>query len=410
MRILFPPASLLVVGAVLSSVAAAEPSSDGFKLRLLTEDPLAVCLDGSPSGFYLRKGTVQSWVVELEGGGWCVDEADCLSRASTDIGSSKNWLAQGCPSMDGGSDGMLSDDCAVSPLCNWTAVHANYCDGASFAGFRSEPVMVNGTQIFFRGRQILDATIDALLGLGMSEAKEVVLKGCSAGGLATILHMDYFRARVLAANPAARVTAMPDAGFFLDHNNTEGKPSYTPHYKYIAAMQNTTAYPANGAVNDACVSHYGPLGESWRCFMAQYTLPFLTTPYFMTQDLVDSWQLPEIYQLPCKDVSRFTPSCLASMSRYRRDMLAALAPLVASTATNGGFITACVEHCHQNAKFAFTEARVEGQTLAETWGKWYRDGGGGGGGGGGNGTKTFVVAGEYEASNPDCGWKAKADE
>jgi len=36
--------------------------SDGFVLQMLTSAPDAVCLDGSPSGFYLRNGTVSSWV------------------------------------------------------------------------------------------------------------------------------------------------------------------------------------------------------------------------------------------------------------------------------------------------------------------------------------------------------------
>ena len=44
--------------------------------------------------------------------------------------------------------------------------------------------------------------------------------------------------------------------------------------------------------------HY-PAEEQWRCFMAQYAAPFLTTPAFFAQDLADSWQLSNIYQLPC---------------------------------------------------------------------------------------------------------------
>ena len=201
--------------------------NDEFALSLFT-DPMAVCLDGSRAGFYKRPGTNESWVIELEGGGWCFDEADCLARAKTKIGSSKGWPRKGCPVMDGGSKGMLSSDCAVSSLCKWTAVHLNYCDGASFAGFKREPVTVNGTALYFRGRANLDAAIDALLADGMSEAKEIVFKGCSAGGLATILHMDYFAARVHAVNPRTRVTAMPDAGFFLDHSNVRKQPTWTP--------------------------------------------------------------------------------------------------------------------------------------------------------------------------------------
>jgi hypothetical protein len=91
-------------------LAAAGPSrpagykagvSDGFVLHMLDAGTGALCLDGSPGGFYLRNGTQTSWMIELEGGGWCVNEEDCLARSKTDIGSSKSWPPTGCPSMDG---------------------------------------------------------------------------------------------------------------------------------------------------------------------------------------------------------------------------------------------------------------------------------------------------------------------
>jgi hypothetical protein len=73
-------------------------------------------------------------------------------------------------------------------------VFVNYCDGASFAGNVSEPVIVNGTKLYFRGRYILDAVFDSMLGAaGLSDASELILKGGSAGGLAVYLHIDHVR-------------------------------------------------------------------------------------------------------------------------------------------------------------------------------------------------------------------------
>lgn len=57
--------------------------------------------------------------------------------------------------------------------------HAD-CDGGSFAGYVAEPQMVNGTALYYRGRAILDAAIDALLAAGLATGREVILKGCSA--------------------------------------------------------------------------------------------------------------------------------------------------------------------------------------------------------------------------------------
>ena len=45
---------------------------------------------GSPGAFWIRESPTGStkWIVMFEGGGWCYEEADCVGRASTDIGSS----------------------------------------------------------------------------------------------------------------------------------------------------------------------------------------------------------------------------------------------------------------------------------------------------------------------------------
>jgi hypothetical protein len=140
------------------------------------------------------------------------------------------------------------------------------CDGASFAGHRDNAVVVDGVPLYYRGRDILDATLASLIANdGLAEAAAVVLKGCSAGGLATILHLDYVasvinkaaESKATAAAPAARtapgdktavavpkptlpalitggltaagpvVVGLPDAGFFLDHDNTQGQPTFT---------------------------------------------------------------------------------------------------------------------------------------------------------------------------------------
>lgn len=94
----------LLVAVVAVSGAARPLASDGFVLHLFDNATGALCLDGTPGGYYQRPGLSESWMIELEGGGWCVNEADCLSRSKTDIGSSKSWPPTGCPGMDGGSN------------------------------------------------------------------------------------------------------------------------------------------------------------------------------------------------------------------------------------------------------------------------------------------------------------------
>jgi len=292
--------------------------------------------------------------------------------------------------MDGGAKGMLSNNCSVSAYCNFTAAHMNYCDGGSFSGHVAEPLVVGGKSLYFRGRDILDATIDALLASGLSRAKEVILKGCSAGGLAVLLHLDYFAARIKAANPAIRVTGMPDAGLFLDHATVSGPSVYTPEIETTIALHQPLQ---PGSVNDACLAAHEPTGDAWRCFMAQYTLPYVVTPFFMTQDLVDTWQMANIYQLPCQpwEAGSCNATALGWMEAYRQDMLRALAPLLSSP-TNGGFLTSCVQHCHQNNDPCWMRSLVANQTLADTFEAWYK---------GGSGLQRIVVDGPF-GSDKQC--------
>ena len=56
-----------------------------------------VCLDGSPPALYYvaAKSAAHnaSWVVMLQGGGWCVDEASCAERSRTSLGSTAQLAA-----------------------------------------------------------------------------------------------------------------------------------------------------------------------------------------------------------------------------------------------------------------------------------------------------------------------------
>lgn len=65
----------------------------------------------------------------------------------------------------------------------------------------------------FRGQRIWGAVIQHLLDVGMASAEHVLLTGCSAGGLAAILHCDQLRALLPAA---ATVKCLSDGGLFLD--------------------------------------------------------------------------------------------------------------------------------------------------------------------------------------------------
>ena len=157
---------LCAVPVLLSQCAMAADGDDTWQKVLLTQAAQsfgAVCLDGGPGGYYLRRGTgegAKRWVVFHQGGGWCRSTADCYSRAQTSLGSSKNWPATYSDTYEG------SALFATPPFDSWNVVYAMYCDGGSWSGDATEtyPDPQKGdVTVYYRGRRLLDALLDDLV-------------------------------------------------------------------------------------------------------------------------------------------------------------------------------------------------------------------------------------------------------
>lgn len=69
---------------------------------------------------------------------------------------------------------------------------------------------MNGKPLHFRGLQIRKAVLEALMTIGMKRASDVILTGCSAGGVATFIHADYVQS-ILPSG--VKYAAMADAGY-----------------------------------------------------------------------------------------------------------------------------------------------------------------------------------------------------
>eukprot|EP00392_Amoebophrya_sp_AT5.2_P006822 g6834.t1 len=226
----------------------------------------------------------RSWVLYLEGGAWCNSPEDCYARSETYLGSGrfvpanavdgrKIAMSKNFPPIP-----YLSSDCEVNPeFCDFNKVVVHYCDGNSFTGQREEQLQVSNPDeaklayargvyanlqreyenifdnpllgglielppgdrlhsgpsesssastvksktLFFRGRYILDAVIEATVFNGAGggtprspASREVMLTGCSAGGLAALLHADRVREKYFQVNVKFRAASF--SGWFMD--------------------------------------------------------------------------------------------------------------------------------------------------------------------------------------------------
>jgi len=194
------------------------PQPPNVSLVLLTQAAAtegAVCLDGSPPALYIDRGDPEHFLIFQEGGGWCSSPLQCSERANSTLGSSAFDPPWSTTQMS--SESFLSNDPMVNvPFWNWTRVFLRYCDGSSQTSDVSNPMAIEGpapvSPIYYRGARVRAAQEAYLVAsAGLGTAKEVVIAGCSAGGLSTYLHVDKWAAAV----PAAKVRGMADSGFFL---------------------------------------------------------------------------------------------------------------------------------------------------------------------------------------------------
>ncbi|TKV95064.1 hypothetical protein SEVIR_9G336500v4 [Setaria viridis] len=364
------PAAAAVVTAVVTAAAAvvfAAQAADMVQERLTVGMTIvadaaftgAVCLDGSPPAYHLHRGSgagARSWLLQFEGGGWCNDVRSCAERAGTRRGSTHLMTKVEVFS------GILSNLPAMNPdFYNWNRVKLRYCDGGSFSG---DSAYINDSSVlYFRGQRIWDAIITDLLQKGLAKAENVLLSGCSAGGLATFFHCDSLKERL---GGATTVKCLSDAGFFLDLQFFSSLVSVQGVQKNLNKdCQNSTDYP-------------------YLCFFPQYALPYIRTPYFILNSAYDVYQFHHIFVPPssdprgqwsrCKmDPGACSTSQIATLQGLRNAMLTSLKQIEGEPEA-GMFINSCFAHCQselQDTWFAPDSPMIHDRKIAEVIGDWY---------------------------------------
>ncbi|XP_047055022.1 pectin acetylesterase 5-like [Lolium rigidum] len=330
----------------------------------------AVCLDGTPPGYHLKRGSgdgASKWLVHLEGGGWCSTVKDCSNRKMSALGSS-NFMK---PILFGGA-GILGSDQQLNPdFYNWNKVYVRYCDGASFSG-DTEGRAQDGSILHFRGLHIYEAVIDELMRKGLANATQALLTGCSAGGLATILHCDDFSARFPRE---VSVKCLADAGFFLDVKDISGVRSFWSVYDGVVHLQNVRE-----VLPKECLANKEPT----ECFFPAEIIKSIRTPMFILNSGYDSWQIqnvlvpvsssPDKSWLSCKNNIRNCNSTqIQVLDGFRNSMVNNL-KVVEDKGDWGMFIDSCFTHCQTLYGISWNSPispRLGNNTIAEAVGDWY---------------------------------------
>nr|CAB3475066.1 unnamed protein product [Digitaria exilis] len=254
---------------------------------------------------------------------------------------------------------------------NWNKVFVRYCDGASFSG-DAEDEDQDGNKLQFRGLRIWDAVVDELMSKGMDNAKQALLTGCSAGGLATLLHCDNFRARF---PDEVSVKCLPDAGFFLDIKDLSGE-------RFLRSIFNGTVHLQNVSkvLPKDCLEKMDPT----ECFFPAELIKSIKTPIFILNSDYDSWQIgnalapdgsyPGGSWSSCKsNISNCTSRQIDVLHGFRNTFISELK--VAKGRQDWGlFIDSCFTHCQTQSSTLWHSSnspRIGNQTISEAVRDWY---------------------------------------
>ncbi|KAK9147175.1 hypothetical protein Sjap_007078 [Stephania japonica] len=328
----------------------------------------AVCLDGTLPGYHLHPGFgsgANSWLIQLEGGGWCNSIRNCVYRKTTRRGSSK-FMEKQIP-----FTGILSDKPEENPdFYNWNRVKLRYCDGASFSGDGQDEAL----QLYFRGQRIWLAGMEELMAHGMRSADQALLSGCSAGGLASILHCDEFRELFPATT---KVKCLSDAGLFLDAIDVSGNRTMRNFYGGVVKLQGVQKN-----LPRSCTDQLDPTS----CFFPQNLIDNIKTPLFLLNAAYDAWQVQESLAPRAADPNNDWHDCklnhaqckvsqIQFLQDFRNQMLDAIKG-VSKSNKNGLFINSCFAHCQserQDTWFADDSPMIRDKSVALSVGDWFFD-------------------------------------
>ncbi|KAL3898372.1 MAG: hypothetical protein SGPRY_012853, partial [Prymnesium sp.] len=208
-----------------------------------------------------------SWLIELEGGGWCVDPSACATRAALDAHSYKLRRQVFLPG------GIISGNPVVNP--DFHGFHRavfKYCDGGSWTGERESPLLVRSRKVWLRGRSVLLAQLRYLLRFGFGSARELLLVGHSAGGLAAQLHADWIRGQL--GSQIKKYKVVNSAGFFAQSRGGCEREVDCPWLRAMRAM--VELHHSTSSFHPSCLSRVG-----WRCVFANESATSMATPAFL---------------------------------------------------------------------------------------------------------------------------------
>lgn len=222
---------LLIGGATLPTVA--QDLAPGW--NAITPGGDAVCARGTPYTFYARPGDPSKLLIYFQGGGACWNDETCAPNSGlfdeVVVGDEGNNYSQGIFDPTNGEN----------PLADYSTVLVTYCTGDYHTG--DQGVEYSTGLVEHRGAVNAEAAID-FAREAFGGADEVVVAGCSAGGIGALYHLPTIARRFGQADVVgfgdSAVGVIPPSwgGFGVWNADTSGSPDAVVRDLYRSAARN----------------------------------------------------------------------------------------------------------------------------------------------------------------------------
>ncbi|GAU93431.1 hypothetical protein RvY_05373 [Ramazzottius varieornatus] len=337
----------------LESISTSWQEDDPNVLRrVLLKNSSATCNDGSPAGYYLRRyPRSKLWLIFLEGGWYCHDEASCMSRwlHTPSLMSSKSWQTYHA------AGGILSGDEEENPIF-WRAniVYIPYCSSDVWTGNTPKG---KGQKLAFMGSLILQEVITQLLAKGLRKGKRLLLAGSSAGATGVLLNVDTVGHWLRMHGSKIKVRGLVDSGWFLDAAPYSKTDCMDPRRCSPAATLRKGIKLWNSELPGRCMSSHRH--EPWNCFYGSNIYSTLQSPVFIFQWLYDEAQLmaSNAFVPRTKAQGLYVQSIRTKLIRDLQNVSAVFAP-------------ACVGHVVLNDR-QWTSFSIDGVSFGEALRCWW---------------------------------------
>ncbi len=372
----FTAAATLAFSAVVVKPPPANPSTDMMTLELLDN---TTCLDGTKAGYYYSPpasgGDSTTWVIYLQGGGSCMNETECTTRAETTLGSSKQWSPTlGC---EEGRDGLgdhvfLCQNATANPSFSEAHhVFVPYGTGDAHRGTRAASAATWG--LHFTGHTNLMTILQDLEkshGL-LSQGKHVLVTGGSAGAVGTFINVDYVKNAMLSQD--AVVKANPNAGVFYPFalpSDFPLHPAYPPsNYSCFAAGKHCGLSNMGGSLAElwgavrveGCESDQAP-GEEFLCDSVSTMIKYIKSSIYIVENQWDEQQITARQGCPLPTTSS-PPSVLQYLKMYGEAMRNTTAKILRPG--DGLFSPSCFQH------IVPTSVHVRGYSWKDLVADWF---------------------------------------